>query len=94
MICGKIIYSSQSEAKKVLAGVNGDKRPTTVNSKPHVAYYCDACEGWHVASRSKRKFTKSRTEQIITIKAGQKAHPQDQTLKIRDFTSKTKSKHK
>lgn len=86
MICGKIIYKSQSDAKQVIAGVNADKRPNKVINKPHVAYFCEDCNGWHVASRSKRRYFRHNTEQIRTIKNGKKIHPQDQVLKIRNYT--------
>ena len=55
MICGKTIYISKLEASKSIAGLSSDKRKKRTKDKPNQVYFCNDCDGWHVASSSKNK---------------------------------------
>lgn len=60
MICGKHIFQSQTEAKNALRGFNNSnkfRRGGKNRSKrmPTNAYFCEACNGWHLETEGKRR---------------------------------------
>lgn len=90
MICGKIIYTSRSEASKVIRGVNKNPRHGDTPNRLNTTYYCDACQGWHVASRCTKK--KPRTRTVEFKESNQELHnlkmKKFETLIIRNYSSR------
>lgn len=59
MICGKIIFNSQTEAAQAVRGSNRDGRKTK-KRKIKETYYCDDCKGWHTSSGGKKRKYKKK----------------------------------
>lgn len=91
MICGKVIYTSRTEATLALKGANRDRRPGDTPNRLNTSYFCDACQGWHIASRCKRKARKGKTTEVETSPMEQhrrKSKRRDGFLIIRNYSSK------
>lgn len=58
MLCGKQIYRNRTEAVEAIGGMH--KKIRGANNKPHYSYWCDACGGWHVASKIKGKMRRGK----------------------------------
>jgi hypothetical protein len=54
MECDKITYSSQTEAKLALDGINNDNKRYRGKNLVHRVYECKECKHWHLSSRKKR----------------------------------------
>lgn len=55
MICGKVIYKSQTEANHALKGKNKKSRPGKPINRLNTSYFCNDCSGWHIASKSEKR---------------------------------------
>lgn len=62
MICGKEIYKSKSEAKAAIQGLHAKRKGG--NNRPICVYFCDECQGFHVASKRKKKRPKSYRKEL------------------------------
>lgn len=91
MICGKVIYASRTEATLVIKGANRDRRPGETPNRLNTSYFCEACQGWHIASKCKRKARKGRTTEVETSPVElrrKKDKARDGFLIIRNYSSK------
>lgn len=52
MICGKRIYTTQSDAKNAIKGHNHSMG----------AYFCKDCNGWHIASEGKESVLNTKKQ--------------------------------
>lgn len=91
MICGKVIYQSKTAANKALKGANKDRRPGQSVNRLNTVYFCNDCEGWHLASKCKRFGSKTKSTELKTDP--KELHPQVMkreraTLIIRNYSSK------
>lgn len=84
MICGKVIYSSRTEANVALKGANG-KHSNENKNRLNASYFCNDCNGWHIASRMNRMKKQKKPEETITNKRKPKEYS---FLVIRNYTSK------
>jgi hypothetical protein len=55
MQCDKVRYSSQTDAKIALDGINNDAGKRRNKNIVHRVYECEDCQGWHLTSRSKKR---------------------------------------
>lgn len=80
MICGKHIFASQTEAKNAIRGYNEAKkfRASSRNRSkrsPTNAYFCEACNGWHVETEGKRrKLGYQKPPQTVKMELPKKNH--------------------
>jgi hypothetical protein len=89
MICGKIIFQTKEEAGVSLTRMNEQKRKGKAKRQPHMVYFCNDCNGYHLSSRRKKNFKKNRTfesHSTIDRQLEQVRKSGNETLKIRNFT--------
>lgn len=60
MICGKKIFSSQTEAKEAARGFNQSNKfrqggKNRSKRSPTKAYFCKACKAWHLYTEGKKR---------------------------------------
>jgi hypothetical protein len=83
MICGKIIFTSRTEANAALKGANG-KHSNEAKNRLNTSYFCNDCNGWHIASRLARMKKQKQPEEVSKHRK-----PREYSyLIIRNYTSK------
>lgn len=89
MICGKVIYPSRTEASRAVKGANRSRKPGERPNQFNTTYFCDACQGWHIARKCVRKQSKYKTVEFHDM--AQQEHNNKmkdrKTLLIRNYSS-------
>ena len=62
MICGKVIFKTRIEANDAIIAFQKDFRAEAGLNRPSYSYFCDDCNGWHIASKTKPKKRTKRTQ--------------------------------
>jgi hypothetical protein len=90
MICGKIIFQSKSDAKDHIDGLNlHKKRPGQSKNRLNTIYFCNDCNGWHLASKSFKRSDKYKSDTVnSSILPTKSIFDSNKILKIKNFTSK------
>ena len=89
MICGKIIFDTKEEAGLSLIRMNEQKRKGKAKRQPRLVYFCTECNGYHLSSKRKKNYSKTRTFEQHTFQEKQQREVRksgNKTLKIRNYT--------
>lgn len=91
MICGKHIFPSRDEAAASMVGINKDKRPGRSQNRLTTSYFCNDCQGWHIASRCNKHVSNTKSKELHIAPAAndsKKARREQGFLIIRNYSSK------
>lgn len=88
-MCDKVTYTDRDAAAAAIKGLQKDKHTRHSNRFPSTTYFCEDCNGWHIASQQRSKKRKpfiGKPEMNSRAKMSKKGRKKVELLHIKDLT--------